>query len=55
LEQEACMLGSFQEGLPAICVVGHIEAPVEVLAEFSRKAGFEATDSLFPSAQEDPV
>jgi hypothetical protein len=55
LEQEACMLGSFQEGLPASCVVGHIEAPVEVLAEFSRKAGFEATDSLFPSAHEDPV
>jgi hypothetical protein len=49
------MLGSFQEGLPASCVVSHIEAPVEVLAEFSRKAGFEATDSLFPSAQEDPV
>lgn len=49
------MLGSFQEGLPASCVVRHIEAPVEVLAEFSRKAGFEATDSLFPSTEDDPV
>lgn len=55
LEQEACMLGSFQEGLPASCVVAHIEAPVQVLAEYSRKSGFEATNSLFPSPREDPV
>jgi hypothetical protein len=55
LEQGACMLGSFQEGLPESCVVAHIEAPVQVLAEFSQKSGFEATNSLFPSPQEDPV
>lgn len=55
LEQQACMLGSFQEGLPESCVVAHIEAPVQVLAEFSQKSGFEATNSLFPSPQEDPV
>jgi len=49
------MLGSFQKGLPESSVVAHIEAPVQVLAEFSQRSGFDATDSLFPSAQEDPV
>jgi hypothetical protein len=55
LEQEACMLGAFQEGLPESCVVAHIEAPVQVLADFSLKSGFDSTESLFPSPKEDPA
>lgn len=55
LDQEACMLGPFQKALPEGCIVGHIEAPVSVLAQYAKREGFDQTSTLFPTPLEDPV
>lgn len=55
LDQEACMLGPFQKALPESCIVGHIEAPVPVLAQYAKRQGFDETNTLFPTPAEDPV
>ena len=55
LDQEACMLGPWDKGLPDSCIVAHIEAPVALLAQYAGEAGFHNTHTLFPTPSEDPV
>lgn len=55
LDQEACMLGPLQNALPESCIVGHIEAPVSVLAQYAKSKGLDDTNTLFPTPAEDPV
>jgi hypothetical protein len=55
LEQEACMLGPWDKGVPDSCILAHYEVPVSVLAQYAKEAGFDKTLTLFPSPAEDHV
>jgi hypothetical protein len=54
--QNAWMIGPLRnETIPSECILAHLTAPHELLAQFAAREGLSDTAQLFPDREQDPV